>query len=117
MDILAHFAGHFNPTHYLTLTKGLDRHRQMRRTEDHHDNCRRKVMQPDGRAQKVQHGEHRQRHRDKEERTAQQGDLPSARKIADPHGIVQKQEQRGKEKQTLRKLRFSRLTSSVTANR
>ena len=53
-------------------------------------------MQPDGGAQIIQHGKHRQRHRDKEERTAQQCDLPSARKIADPHGIVQKQEQRGK---------------------
>ena len=49
-------------------------------------------MQPDGGAQKVQHGEHRQWHRGKEERTAQQGDLPPARKTADPHGIVQKQE-------------------------
>ena len=49
-------------------------------------------MQPDGRAQKVQHGEHRQRHRDREKRTAQQGDLPPAHKIAQPYAIVQNQE-------------------------
>ena len=49
-------------------------------------------MQPDGGAQKVQHGEHRQRHRDKEKRTAQKRNLPSAHKIAEPHGVVQNQE-------------------------
>lgn len=49
-------------------------------------------MQPDGGAQKVQHGEHRQRHRDKEKRTTQQGDFSATHKIAEPHGVVQNQE-------------------------
>ena len=64
----------------------------MRRTENHHDDRSRKVFQPDGGAQKVQHREHRQRHRDKEKRTAQKRNLPSAHKIAEPHGVVQNQE-------------------------
>ena len=49
-------------------------------------------MQPAGGAQKVQHGEYRQRHRDKEKRTTQQGDFPDTHKIAEPHGVVQNQE-------------------------
>ena len=35
-------------------------------------------MQSDGGAQKVQHGEHRQWHWDKEKRTTQQGDFPAS---------------------------------------
>ena len=49
-------------------------------------------MQPDGGAQKVQHGEHRQRHWNKEKRTTQQGDFSATHKIAEPHGVVQNQE-------------------------
>ena len=72
--------------------KGLNRHGEMCRAENHHDDRSRKVMQPDGGAQKVQHGEYRQRHRDKEKRTTQQGDFSATHKIAEPHGVVQNQE-------------------------
>ena len=57
--------------------KGLNRHGEMCRAENHHDDRSRKVMQPDGGAQKVQHRKHRQWHRDKEKRTTQERDLPA----------------------------------------
>ena len=53
----------------------------MRRAENHHDDRSRKVMQPDSDTQEIQHREHRQRHRDKEKRMAQQEDLLATHKI------------------------------------
>ena len=64
----------------------------MRRAENHHYDRSRKVMQPNRGAQIIQHRKHRQRHRDKEKRAAQQRDLPTAHKIAEPHSVVQNQE-------------------------
>ena len=76
--------------------EGLDRNRQVRRAEDEHQDPRRKIVQPHGGTQKIQDRKYCQRHRDKQKRMAQQRDLPSAQKIAEPYGIVQDQEQRGK---------------------
>ena len=70
----------------------------MRGAKDHHKEHGGNIMQPNSGTQKVQHREYHQRHRDKKKRTPEQGDLPPTHKIAEPHGIGQKQEQRGKEK-------------------
>ncbi len=46
-------------------------------------------MQPNGSTQEIKHGKYRKRHRDKEKRAIQQGNLPSADKISNPYGIIQ----------------------------
>ena len=54
----------------------MDRHGEMRCAENGHKYPGGQVMQPNGSTQEVKHWKYRKRHRDKEERMAQQEDLP-----------------------------------------
>lgn len=70
----------------------------MGRAEDYHQDCRWDVMQPESGTEKIQNGEHRERHRDEEKHALKQRDVPPEHKIADPYGVVQKKKSHGEEK-------------------
>lgn len=73
----------------------MQRHRDMCRAEDRHHDRRRRIVQPDGGAQKIQHRKHLQRQGDEEERPPQQLRFPPARKIPQPDQVVQRQKTGG----------------------
>lgn len=90
----------------------------MRRAEQKHHDRRRSIVHPERRAQIVKDRKHGQRHWHKEKRPFQQGDLPSADKIAEPRGVIQQQEKSGEpEPWAAQALRGRRLTRSVSSSR
>lgn len=70
----------------------------MCRTENHHQNRGRNIVQPNGSTQKIQHRKHRQRHRHKEKRAVQKRNISPTCKVANPNDVVQKQKESSKAK-------------------